>query len=92
MPKYWRDVPAQETIDALQQLLESTKKGLRVILLRDVRNNAVDGLIQQLEGRGIRVVREEQKLDFDGAVRAMERVLAEEKRAEMVVAISRKSK
>ena len=79
--EHWREVSAQETIDALQQLLESTKKGLRVILLRDNgEEDAVDALIQQLEGRAIRVVREEQIFDFDGAILAMERILAEEER------------
>ena len=83
VPERWRDVPAQKTIDALQQLLETTKKGLRVILLRDNgEDDAVDGLIQQLEGRAIRVVREKEGLNFNRAIRAMERVLAEEKRSE----------
>ena len=81
----------------LQQLFESTKKGLRVILLPDYGIDArVKSLIKQLEGRAIRVVREEQNLDFNGAIRAMERILAEEKRAagkqeEKTSAIGRRS-
>ena len=83
--------PAQETIDTLQQLLESTKKGLRVLLLHDIYDSdTVDGLIKQLEGRAIRVVRSQHNLDFDGAIRAMERVLAEEKRATEEAAKGRK--
>ena len=87
--EHWREVPAQEIIDALEQLLESTKDGLRVVMLRDIGiDESVEALIQQLKRRGIRVVREEQILDFDRAIRAMERVLAEEKRAEEDAALA----
>ena len=73
----------QQVIDTLTELLATTKIGLRVVLLHNGGiDDAIDALIKQLEGRAIRVVREEQKLDFDGAIRAMERVSAEEQRAE----------
>ena len=73
----------QQVADTLRELLATTKIGLRVVLLHNSGiDDAVKVLIKQLEGRAIRVVREEQELDFDGAIRAMERVLAEEQRVE----------
>ena len=80
--KYSLEDFAEEVIDALEQLLASPKKGVRVLLLPD---HGIDetrkAAIKQVEGRAIRGVWERRSLDFDGAILAMERVLAEEKRA-----------
>ena len=73
---------AQEAINALEHLLANPTKCPRVVLLRDIGiGETAEALIKQLEGRAIRITREAEKLDFDGAIIAMERILAEEKRA-----------
>ena len=62
-----------QVIDGLEQLLASPKKGLRVILLREMRiDDAGEAVIEGLEGRAIRVVWERRSLNFDGAILAME--------------------
>ena len=78
----------QRLHSTLTQLFTTTKPGLRVILLL-ARNwedeggdDELDALIEQVKRRGIRVVQENfLGSNFSAAIRAMERILAEEKRA-----------
>ena len=79
---------AQRLHSTLTQLLTSTKTGLRVILLLaqnwedEGEGDELDGLIEQGKRQRIRVVQENfLGSNFNTAIRAMERILAEEKRA-----------
>ena len=84
-PFIWIDClwafPTTQLAETLGDLLASTNKGLRVIILRDRGiDDTIESLIQQLGTRGIRVERQEE--DVDGPIEAMERILAEEQQAE----------
>ena len=64
----------------LEHLLTITKAGLRVVLLRDLAVNGELGVvIERLEDRGIRVMREEKELTFLHAIERMEEILEEER-------------
>ena len=80
--KYWPigDESLQEILDTLKDLLETAKTGLRVVLLStQIINGEMEVMIQQLEDRGIRVVREGRKLSFSRSVEILEEILEEEK-------------
>lgn len=65
----------------LEDILESKKSGLRVLILRYYGAEVADeSLIKKLEDQGVRVVREKEDLHFDEAVSRMNEILAEEKR------------
>ena len=68
--------------DALEDLLETTKTGLRVIILNDWEfSDAINSRIQQLEESGVRVQLADWCLKFKGAIIEMEKIREEEKRA-----------
>ena len=81
----------QQLIDTLEQLIATTKTGLRVVLLHGSGpgiDETVAGLVKQLEGRATRVVWVEQEPTFDGSILAMEKILAEDRRAQEAIVIS----
>ena len=69
-------------VDAMEDLLETKKSGLRVILMNDHEiNDSIKSLIQRFEERGVRVQLVDKHLEFEGAIIEMERIREEEKRA-----------
>ena len=78
--KYWSWVA--EAPGGLEKFIAATKKGVRVILLRErLIDDKVKSFVERLEAFGVRVVLESRDPNFAGAILAMERILAEEKRA-----------
>ena len=74
--------PYEELVEALEDLLETKKSGLRVILVNDYRiDDSIKSLIPRFQERGIRVQLVDGELDFDGAIVEMEKIRAKEKRA-----------
>ena len=72
----------QAVVAALEDVLATTKTGLRVVLLSDrVISDVLEVVINKLENRGIRVVKEKMEFDFFGAVERMEQIMAAENRA-----------
>lgn len=64
---------------ALQELINMSKSGLRVVLLRDWRiTRRIKKTIRRLERKGVRVEMEQDRLDFPRAIQRMEEILAEE--------------
>ena len=67
---------------ALEALLATTKKGLRVIMLNDHGvDDSIKSLIQRFEERGVRVQLVDEELDLYGAVAEMETIRAKEDRS-----------
>ena len=72
----------QELLEALEDLLETSKSGLPVILLNDHGiSDRIGVLIQRFEERGVRVQLGDHHLDFEGAIVEMEKIRKKEKRA-----------
>lgn len=71
----------RKNVEALKQILSSTKTGLRVVLYRHS-TAELERLAQLFEDRGVQFVRLEEGSSFSHAIAKMEEILAEEERAE----------
>ena len=71
----------ESALESFEQVLASTKEGLRVILICDGWvGQELEMLVKRAESRSIRVVKEKRWLNFDDAIDAMKRILAQEER------------
>ena len=72
----------KEIVEALEDLLETKKSGLRVILVNDYEiDDSIESLIRRFQERGIRVQLVDEESDFSDAIDEMEKIRAKEKRA-----------